>query len=181
MTGPPSTGSRGPVRLPEHRSTYRGGAGDRMVLIDGRAGIWRQWRPVIPLLEPHHEVLAISLLGHWGGLIHRMAQLMAGNPARWSRRPRLRRLLYWHHFAHPRANGPGRHGGAPRAGPDSMPGPARTPCGGPRAAPPPHGQPLIDAIPTELHDLPGVGHVASCDDPQLVAQAIFEFTSSPDA
>jgi pimeloyl-ACP methyl ester carboxylesterase len=37
------------------------------VLIHGGGGTWRQWRLVIPLLEPHHEVLAVNLIGHWGG------------------------------------------------------------------------------------------------------------------
>jgi hypothetical protein len=58
---------------------------------------------------------AIATLGSWkrGGdpglrlvargyrFFHRITQLMARDPARWSRRPRLRQLLAWHHFAHP--------------------------------------------------------------------------------
>jgi pimeloyl-ACP methyl ester carboxylesterase len=235
---------------------------------------------VIPLLEPHHDVLAVNLVGHWGGapkpdgaeasidllvegverdmdaagwdsahvvgtslggwvalelakrgrahsciamapaggwrkggdlglrlvarsygLFHRVAQLMAHHPERWSCRPRLRRLLYWHHFARPEHMNPGdtaytiigvakcsilpeliawarTHDGA--SGLDRIRCPVLLAFPErdlvlPRRR---YGQPLIDAMPwSEVCDLPGVGHVASWDDPELVARTIIEFTA----
>ena len=47
--------------------TYRGGSGEPLVLLHGGGGTRRLWRTTIPLLEPHHEVLAITLAGHFGG------------------------------------------------------------------------------------------------------------------
>jgi pimeloyl-ACP methyl ester carboxylesterase len=38
-----------------------------LLLIHGFTDTGRTWRPVLPLLEPHHEVLAPTLLGHCGG------------------------------------------------------------------------------------------------------------------
>ena len=250
------------------------------MLIHGGGGTWRQWRPVIPLLEPHHEVLAVNLIGHWGGpphnagldasidvfvdgveadmdtagwssahvagtslgglvalalakrgrvrtctamatvggwekggdlglrlvartygFFHRVTRLMARDPARWSRRPRLRRLLYWHHFARPERMDPGdtEHmivGMAnctilpalldwAREHPwHSEPGEIRCPVQlifptedlvFPRRR---YGKRLVEALPdAEVHDLPGAGHVATWDQPELVARAIRGFTS----
>lgn len=266
--------------LPDDPLTYRGGAGEPLVLIHGGGGTWRQWGPVVPLLEPHHEVLAVNLVGHWGGrpasaqaepgiallvdgvecdmdtagwstahvagtslgawvalelakrgrarsctalacrgswakgddrgmrlvvrgyrLFHRAAQLMARNPARWTRRPRLRHLLYWHHFARTDRMDPvdtahlivgvanatilpgllswaSEHEGP--GGLDQIRCPVQLLFPErdmvlPRRR---YGQSLIDAIPgAEVHELPGVGHVATWDDPQLVARAILRFTS----
>jgi pimeloyl-ACP methyl ester carboxylesterase len=258
---------------------YRGGSGDPLVLIHGGAGTWRQWRPVIPFLERHHEVLAVNLVGHWGGapkppgaeanlelfvrgverdmdasgwpvahvvgtsfgawvalelakrgrarsciamapaggwrkggdlrlrlvagsyaLFGWATQRMARHPERWSGRPRLRRLLYWHHFAHPERMPPADTAelivGAARCSilpelitwsrnSDGASGLDQIRCPVllafpendlvfPRAR---YGQRLIDALPmAEVLDLPGVGHVASWDDPQLVAQTILDFT-----
>ncbi|MEV4420045.1 alpha/beta hydrolase [Patulibacter sp. NPDC049589] len=53
----------GPAAPPYHRS----GEGSPLVLLHGLTGTWRIWRPVIPLLEPHHDVIAPTLLGHAGG------------------------------------------------------------------------------------------------------------------
>lgn len=47
--------------------TFRGGAGEPLVLIHGITGSWRNWEPVIPLLTPDHRVLAPTLPGHRGG------------------------------------------------------------------------------------------------------------------
>ena len=47
--------------------TYRGGSGEPLVLIHGGGGTPRLWRTTIPLLKPHHEVLAVTLAGHFGG------------------------------------------------------------------------------------------------------------------
>lgn len=261
-------------------SAYRGGTGEPILLIHGGGATWRQWRPVIPLLEARHDVLAVNLLGHWGGpplpagaeasidafadaverdmdavgwptahvagtslgglvalvlasrgrartctaiatiggwekggdlglrlvarsyrFFHRVAQLMARDPARWSRRPRLRRLLYWHHFArtdrmHPAdtahlivaaANANilpslfdwARDNEGP-TGFDQIECPVQLlfPTNDlifPRRR---YGQRLIDALPNaEVHDLPGTGHAATWDDPELVAQTILDFTA----
>src|SRR3954468_23329488 len=47
--------------------TYRGGSGEPLVLIHGGGGTPRLWRTTIPLLEPHHDVFAVTLDGHFGG------------------------------------------------------------------------------------------------------------------
>jgi pimeloyl-ACP methyl ester carboxylesterase len=46
---------------------HRSGAGTPMVLLHGVNLSWRIWRPVIPFLESHHDVLAPTLAGHLGG------------------------------------------------------------------------------------------------------------------
>jgi pimeloyl-ACP methyl ester carboxylesterase len=46
---------------------YRGGDGPPLLLLHGLSGTWRNWRPVLALLEPHHDVLAPTLPGHHGG------------------------------------------------------------------------------------------------------------------
>jgi pimeloyl-ACP methyl ester carboxylesterase len=259
---------------------HRGGAGDPIVLIHGGGGTWRQWRPVIPLLEARHEVLAVNLAGHWGGTPHppgapasidtlvdgverdldllgwstahvagtslgglvglllaargrartctaiaaiggwqpegdpglrlvgrayllflRVARLMARDPARWSRRPGIRHLLYWHHFARPERMDPSdtahmivgvanctilpalldwamTHGGP--SGLDQIECPVQLLFPSkdrvfPRRR---YGQRLITAIPAaEVRDVPGAGHVATWDEPALVAQLILDFIS----
>lgn len=52
---------------PDRPSGYRGGSGEPLVLLHGGAGTWRLWKPTIPLLEPHHDVLAVTLDNHFGG------------------------------------------------------------------------------------------------------------------
>jgi pimeloyl-ACP methyl ester carboxylesterase len=255
-------------------------AREPIVLIHGGGGHWRQWKPVIPLLEPHHEVLAPNLVGHWGGppappgdrasidvfadgverdmdaagwstahvagtslggmvalllakrgrarsctamatiggwekegdlglrlvarsyrFFHRVTQLMARDPGRWTRRPRLRRLLYWHHFARTDRMDPGdtaylivgmanctilpalfawaREQGGP-TGLDQIRCPVQVlfpekDLVFPRRR---YGERVIAALPqAEVHELPGVGHAATWDDPELVARAILDFTS----
>jgi len=38
-----------------------------MLLIHGFSAAWRIWAPILPALEQHHDVLAVTLLGHSGG------------------------------------------------------------------------------------------------------------------
>lgn len=42
---------------------YRGGSGDPLVLVHGIGHTWRGWRPMLPLLEPRFDVLAMDLPG----------------------------------------------------------------------------------------------------------------------
>ena len=42
---------------------HRGGSGEPLVLIHGIGHTWRGWRPMLPLLEPHFDVLAMDLPG----------------------------------------------------------------------------------------------------------------------
>src|SRR4051812_42387419 len=46
--------------------SYRGGSGEPLVLVHGFSGTWRNWVPVLPALEAHHDVLAVGLAGHHG-------------------------------------------------------------------------------------------------------------------
>ncbi|MGZ4184540.1 MAG: alpha/beta fold hydrolase [Solirubrobacteraceae bacterium] len=47
--------------------SHRGGSGSPMVCLHGFADTWRSWELVLPALERHHEVLALTLPGHAGG------------------------------------------------------------------------------------------------------------------
>jgi pimeloyl-ACP methyl ester carboxylesterase len=47
---------------------YEGGSGSTLVLMHGFGGTWRMWKPLLPLLEPHHRVIAATLPGHTGGI-----------------------------------------------------------------------------------------------------------------
>jgi pimeloyl-ACP methyl ester carboxylesterase len=46
---------------------HRGGTGTPLVLLHGASITWRTWKPVLPFLEPHHDVIAPTLVGHSGG------------------------------------------------------------------------------------------------------------------
>jgi pimeloyl-ACP methyl ester carboxylesterase len=46
---------------------HRGGSGSPMVLLHGFTDTWGTWELVLPELEPHHDVLALTLAGHAGG------------------------------------------------------------------------------------------------------------------
>jgi pimeloyl-ACP methyl ester carboxylesterase len=46
---------------------HRGGAGQPLLLLHGIGAIWRAWSPVLPYLEPHHDVIVPTLHGHAGG------------------------------------------------------------------------------------------------------------------
>jgi pimeloyl-ACP methyl ester carboxylesterase len=45
----------------------RSGAGSPLILIHGFTDTWRTWELVLPALEAHHDVLAVTLTGHAGG------------------------------------------------------------------------------------------------------------------
>lgn len=46
---------------------HRGGQGSALVLLHGIGGTWEVWKPVLPALEQKHEVIALTLPGHFGG------------------------------------------------------------------------------------------------------------------
>jgi pimeloyl-ACP methyl ester carboxylesterase len=45
---------------------HRGGSGTPLLLLHGISVTWRAWKPVLPLLEAKHDVIAPTLLGHSG-------------------------------------------------------------------------------------------------------------------
>src|SRR5258708_4796719 len=45
---------------------YRAGTGSPLVLLHGLGGTWRVWRAVLPALTARHDVLALTLPGHFG-------------------------------------------------------------------------------------------------------------------
>lgn len=51
----------------EVTALHRSGSGTPLVLLHGITGTWQVWAPLLPQLEPHHDVLALTLLGHSGG------------------------------------------------------------------------------------------------------------------
>ena len=46
---------------------HRGGTGPPLVLVHGFTDTWRTWDLVLGALQEHHEVLAVTLIGHAGG------------------------------------------------------------------------------------------------------------------
>jgi pimeloyl-ACP methyl ester carboxylesterase len=46
--------------------SHRGGTGTPLLLLHGLGMIWRAWSPVLPYLEPHHDIIAPTLAGHGG-------------------------------------------------------------------------------------------------------------------
>jgi pimeloyl-ACP methyl ester carboxylesterase len=257
---------------------------DPLVLIHGGGGTWRQWRPVMPLLEPHHELLAVNLVGHLGGaplpversvdiavladgvesdmeaagwstahlagtslgawvalelakrgrarsctalapvggwdrggdravrmvahsyrFFYMAAQLMARDPSRWSRRPGLRRMLYWHHFARTDAMDPGETarmivgiarcdilpalvawvGESPGlTGLDRIACPVQFVFPSKDRVMPRHryGAQLIASLPeADVRVIEGAGHVATWDAPEEVAQVTLALTTGPPA
>lgn len=57
-------GADRPLPAPAHR----GGSGTPLLLLHGVGGTWTAWKPVLPMLEARHDVLAPSLLGHGGAV-----------------------------------------------------------------------------------------------------------------
>jgi pimeloyl-ACP methyl ester carboxylesterase len=57
--------SNDPNQAPEW---YEGGSGSTLVLMHGFGGTWRMWKPLLPLLEKQHRVIAATLPGHTGGI-----------------------------------------------------------------------------------------------------------------
>ncbi|HXO52278.1 MAG TPA: alpha/beta fold hydrolase [Mycobacterium sp.] len=47
--------------------SHRAGTGTPLLLLHGIGAIWRVWSPVLPYLEPHHDVIVPTLPGHGGG------------------------------------------------------------------------------------------------------------------
>src|ERR1700733_4988182 len=45
----------------------RSGSGSPLLLLHGITAIWRAWSPVLPYLEPYHDVIVPTLHGHGGG------------------------------------------------------------------------------------------------------------------
>lgn len=144
----------------------------------------------------------LRLVGHGYRFVHAAARLMARDPARWTRRPRLRRLLYWHHFARTDRMDPADTAelivGVARC--DALPAIvewARHSPGVdgldaidcpvqllfperdlvlPRRR---YGAALTSALPqAAVHDIPGAGHVATWDAPDTVAHLIAKLSST---
>jgi pimeloyl-ACP methyl ester carboxylesterase len=47
--------------------SHRAGIGTPLLLLHGITAIWRAWSPILPYLEPHHDVIVPTLAGHGGG------------------------------------------------------------------------------------------------------------------
>src|ERR1700728_3905297 len=47
--------------------SHRAGTGTPLLLLHGIGAIWQAWSPVLPYLEPHHDVIVPTLHGHAGG------------------------------------------------------------------------------------------------------------------
>jgi pimeloyl-ACP methyl ester carboxylesterase len=64
------SGGRGARAGPPIRAftpSHRGGSGPPLVCLHGFTDTWRTWELVLPELERHHDVLALTLPGHAGG------------------------------------------------------------------------------------------------------------------
>jgi pimeloyl-ACP methyl ester carboxylesterase len=48
-------------------ASHRVGSGPPLVLLHGFLDTWRTWELVLPALQRRHDVLALTLAGHWGG------------------------------------------------------------------------------------------------------------------
>ena len=56
-----------PRMIPSFTPAHRGGSGPPLVCVHGFTDTWRTWDLVLPMLERHHDVLALTLPGHAGG------------------------------------------------------------------------------------------------------------------
>jgi pimeloyl-ACP methyl ester carboxylesterase len=54
-------------RLSAFTAAHRAGFGPPLVCLHGFTDTWRTWELVLPALERHHDVLALTLPGHAGG------------------------------------------------------------------------------------------------------------------
>jgi pimeloyl-ACP methyl ester carboxylesterase len=59
--------SRAVLPVLELTPSHRAGTGTPLLLLHGIGAIWRVWSPVLPYLEPHHDVIVPTLAGHGGG------------------------------------------------------------------------------------------------------------------
>src|ERR1700758_3230288 len=59
--------TRAVLRVLERPPSHRAGTGTPLLLLHGIGPIWRVWSPVLPYLEPHHDVIVPTLAGHGGG------------------------------------------------------------------------------------------------------------------
>jgi pimeloyl-ACP methyl ester carboxylesterase len=59
---------RAAVQQLELTPVHRAGTGSPLLLLHGVGAIWRAWSPVLPYLEPHHDVIVPTLPGHGGGM-----------------------------------------------------------------------------------------------------------------
>jgi pimeloyl-ACP methyl ester carboxylesterase len=59
---------RPPAVIPvlELTPSHRGGTGTPLLLLHGITAIWRAWSPILPHLEPHHDVIAPTMAGNGG-------------------------------------------------------------------------------------------------------------------
>lgn len=55
-------------KLSQAAEWHEGGSGSTLVLVHGFTASWRYWKPLLPLLEKHHHVIALTLPGHVGGV-----------------------------------------------------------------------------------------------------------------
>ncbi|MEB3030095.1 alpha/beta fold hydrolase [[Mycobacterium] nativiensis] len=58
---------RGELPHLELTAGHRAGIGTPLLLLHGITAFWHVWSPVLPYLEPHHDVIAPTLPGHAGG------------------------------------------------------------------------------------------------------------------
>jgi pimeloyl-ACP methyl ester carboxylesterase len=66
-TCPRSSTDEAPELYSSFTASHRGGSGPPLVCLHGFADTWRTWELVLPALERHHDVLALTLAGHAGG------------------------------------------------------------------------------------------------------------------
>ncbi len=67
MTAPATTAFESTSGIDGAGTFHRGGAGEPLLCVHGITDTWRTWELLAPLLEPHHDLLAITLRGHSGG------------------------------------------------------------------------------------------------------------------
>lgn len=58
----------GAISALELTASHRAGTGTPLLLLHGITAFWHWWSPVLPYLEPHHDVIALTLPGHAGGV-----------------------------------------------------------------------------------------------------------------